>query len=105
VTTAGLVVDGLAQVEQHTPKFAVTDIKLSAGSGLEIISALMRYCPGTRAIIRAGYGNIATAVNAVKVGATDYLKTGRCRRRRSGTLAQKGGKAQPPVRPMSAGRV
>ena len=106
VTTAGSVADGLAQVDQHTPEFAVIDMKLSDGSGLEIISALKRHCPETRAIILTGYGNIATAVNAVKIGATDYLaKPTDADDIVATLLAQKGGKAQPPAHPMSAGRV
>ena len=73
VTTAESVADGLEQVEQAAPAFAVVDMRLGDGNGLDVISALKRSRPEARAIILTGYGNIATAVNAVKLGAVDYL--------------------------------
>src|SRR5438874_11715051 len=73
VTTAESVADGLAQLETISPAFAVVDMRLEDGNGLEVISALKRRRPDARAIILTGYGNIATAVNAVKLGAVDYL--------------------------------
>src|SRR5438445_2405035 len=72
VTTAESVADGLAQLETISPAFAVVDMRLEDGNGLEVISALKRRRPDARAIILTGYGNIATAVNAVKLGAVDY---------------------------------
>ncbi len=62
-----------AQVEQAAPAFAVVDMRLGDGNGLDVISALKRRRPEARGIILTGYGNIATAVNAVKLGAVDYL--------------------------------
>ena len=73
VTTAESVADGLTQLETPSPAFAVVDMRLEDGNGLEVISALKRRRPDARAIILTGYGNIATAVNAVKLGAVDYL--------------------------------
>ena len=73
VTTAESVADGLMQVEKAAPAFAVVDMRLGDGNGLDVISALKRRRPEARAIILTGYGNIATAVNAVKLGAVDYL--------------------------------
>ena len=73
VTTAESVADGLLQVEKAAPAFAVVDMRLGDGNGLDVISALKRRRPDARAIILTGYGNIATAVNAVKLGAVDYL--------------------------------
>src|SRR5258705_7802308 len=73
VTTAESVADGLAQLETISPAFAVVDMRLEDGNGLDVISALKRRRPDARAIILTGYGNIATAVNAVKLGAVDYL--------------------------------
>src|SRR5262249_7505325 len=73
VTTAESVADGLTQLETTSPAFAVVDMRLEDGNGLEVISALKRRRPDARAIILTGYGNIATAVNAVKLGAVDYL--------------------------------
>lgn len=73
VTTAESVAEGLMQLEQSPPAFAVVDMRLQDGNGLEVISALKRRRPDARGIILTGYGNIATAVNAIKLGAVDYL--------------------------------
>ena len=73
VTTAESVAEGLTQLETASPAFAVVDMRLEDGNGLDVISALKRRRPDARAIILTGYGNIATAVNAVKLGAVDYL--------------------------------
>ncbi|MFX7844818.1 response regulator, partial [Acinetobacter baumannii] len=55
------------------PAFAVVDMRLGDGNGLDVISALKTARPDARGVILTGYGNIATAVNAVKLGAVDYL--------------------------------
>ena len=73
VTTAESVSDGLLQVEKSAPAYAVVDMRLGDGNGLDVISALKRRRPDARGIILTGYGNIATAVRAVKLGAIDYL--------------------------------
>src|ERR1044071_8329852 len=73
VTIAETVADGLLQVERVAPAYAVVDMRLADGNGLDVISALKQRRPEARAIILTGYGNIATAVNAVKIGAVDYL--------------------------------
>ncbi|HXM31445.1 MAG TPA: ActR/PrrA/RegA family redox response regulator transcription factor [Xanthobacteraceae bacterium] len=73
VETADSVAAGLAAVEKSPPAFAVVDMRLGDGSGIEVISALKDRRPDARSIILTGYGNIATAVNAVKLGAVDYL--------------------------------
>src|ERR1700760_3509997 len=67
VTTAESVAEGLLQVEKAAPAFAVVDMRLGDGNGLYVISAMKRRRPEARAIILTGYGNIATAVNAVKL--------------------------------------
>src|SRR5262249_2589951 len=61
------------QVEKAPPAYAVVDMRLGDGNGLDVISALKRRRPDARGIILTGYGNIATAVNAIKLGAVDYL--------------------------------
>src|SRR5580704_14154019 len=71
VVTAESVADGLLQVEKSPPAFAVVDMRLADGNGLDVISAMKKRRPDARAIILTGYGNIATAVNAVKLGAVD----------------------------------
>ncbi len=106
VTTAESVADGLLQVETATPAFAVVDMRLADGNGLDVISALKRRRPEARAIILTGYGNIATAVNAVKLGAVDYLaKPADADDVVAALLAQDTKKIEPPENPMSADRV
>ena len=106
VTTAESVAEGLTQLETASPAFAVVDMRLEDGNGLDVISALKRRRPDARAIILTGYGNIATAVNAVKLGAVDYLsKTVDADDVVAALLALDGRKAEPPENPMSADRV
>ena len=73
VTSCDSVSDGLAQIGKAAPAFAVVDLRLGDGNGLDVVSALKRKRPDARAIVLTGYGNIATAVTAVKMGAVDYL--------------------------------
>jgi two-component system response regulator RegA len=106
VTTAESVADGLLQVEQNPPAFAVVDMRLGDGNGLDVISALKRRRADARGIVLTGYGNIATAVNAVKLGAVDYLaKPADADDVVNALLAVDGRKAEPPEHPMSADRV
>ena len=106
VTTAELVADGLLQVEKAAPAFAVVDMQLGDGNGLDVISAMKRRRPEARAIILTGYGNIATAVNAVKLGAVDYLaKPVDADDVAAALLAFDNKKIEPPENPMSADRV
>ena len=106
VTTAESVADGLTKLETASPAFAVVDMRLEDGNGLDVISALKRRRPDARAIILTGYGNIATAVNAVKLGAVDYLsKPVDADDVVAALLAIDGRKAEPPENPMSADRV
>ena len=62
-----------ALATQQPPAFAVVDLRLGDGSGLEIVAALRKARPTARIVMLTGYGNIATAVAAVKAGAVDYL--------------------------------
>ena len=106
VTTVETVAEGLSQVEQAAPAFAVVDMRLGDGTGLDVISALKRRRPEARGIILTGYGNIATAVTAVKLGAVDYLaKPCDADDVVAALLAQDDAKIEPPENPMSADRV
>jgi two-component system, response regulator RegA len=71
--TANSVADGAALLAELAPAYAVFDLKLGDGSGLDLMRALKAKRPEARAIILTGYGAIATAVTAVKLGAFDYL--------------------------------
>ena len=107
VTTAESVSDGLLQVEKAAPAFAVVDMRLGDGNGLDVISAMKKRRPEARAIILTGYGNIATAVTAVKLGAVDYLaKPADADDVYNALVASTSTvKAPPPENPMSADRV
>ena len=106
VTTAESVAEGLRQVERAAPAFAVVDMRLGDGNGIDVITALKRRRPEARAIVLTGYGNIATAVNAVKLGAADYLaKPVDADDVVAALLAQDNQKIEPPENPMSADRV
>jgi two-component system, response regulator RegA len=106
VTTAETVADGLTHLETNLPAYAVVDMRLEDGNGLDVISVLKKRRPDSRAIILTGYGNIATAVNAVKLGAVDYLsKPVDADDVVAALLALDGRKADPPENPMSADRV
>ena len=106
VMTAESVAEGLIHLETSSPAFAVVDMRLGDGNGLDVISALKRRRPDARAIILTGYGNIATAVTAVKLGALDYLaKPVDADDVVNALLALEGKSAEPPENPMSADRV
>jgi len=106
VSIAESVAEGLLQVEKSPPAFAVVDMRLADGNGLDVISAIKKRRPEARAIILTGYGNIATAVNAVKLGAVDYLaKPVDADDVAAALLAADNKKIEPPENPMSADRV
>lgn len=73
VLMAESVAEGIAHVKRAAPFFAVVDLRLADGSGLDVIESLHQARPEARAVVLTGYGNIATAVTAVKLGAIDYL--------------------------------
>jgi two-component system response regulator RegA len=67
------VAEGRAMVEAHPPAYAVVDLRLTDGNGLDVVQVLHGRRPDSRVIVLTGYGAIATAVAAVKIGAVDYL--------------------------------
>jgi len=106
VVTADSVAGGIAAAEAAPPAFAVVDLRLGDGSGLDVVSALRKTRPGARIVILTGYGNIATAVAAVKAGALDYLpKPADADAVERALLAIEGAPPAPPEDPMSADRV
>jgi two-component system response regulator RegA len=106
VTSCDSVAEGLSQIAKAAPAFAVVDLRLGDGNGLDVVSALKRKRPDARAIVLTGYGNIATAVTAVKLGAVDYLsKPADADDVVSALLASGNQKSEPPSNPMSADRV
>ena len=87
------------------PAYAVVDLRLGDGSGLDVVSTLREHRPDIRAVILTGYGNIATAVAAVKAGAVDYLPKPADADAIENALLQSGDGPPPPENPMSADRV
>ncbi len=73
VRLADTVAEGIAEVRKEAPGYAVVDLRLTDGNGLDVIEALHATRPDARVVVLTGYGNIATAVTAVKLGAIDYL--------------------------------
>jgi len=106
VTSCDTVSDGLAQIGKSAPAFAVVDLRLGDGNGLDVVSALKKKRPEARAIVLTGYGNIATAVTAVKMGAIDYLsKPADADDVVAALLSTSSDKSELPANPMSADRV
>ena len=106
VATANSVADGIASVEGSPPPYAVVDLRLGDGSGLDVVKRLHELRPNARAIVLTGYGNIATAVAAVKLGAVDYLPKPADADQILAALKQGEEDApQPPELPMTADRV
>jgi two-component system response regulator RegA len=106
VTTADSVASGTAAATSAPPAFAVVDLRLADGSGLDVVEALRKARPGARIVVLTGYGNIATAVAAVKAGAVDYLpKPSDADAVEQALLAQDSVLPPPPQDPMSADRV
>jgi two-component system response regulator RegA len=106
VTLALSVTEALKIIETDPPAYAVVDMRLEDGNGLDVLQALGRKRPEARAIMLTGYGNLTTAVTAVKLGAADYLaKPADTDEIYDALMAQSGDKPAPPDNPMSADRV
>jgi two-component system response regulator RegA len=107
ITQVESVSEALIAVADRAPAFAVLDMRLEDGSGLAVVDSLRATRPDARIIMLTGYGNIATAVAAVKAGAVDYLaKPADADDVVNALLAADTGKTPPPPEnPMSADRV
>ena len=106
VRSASTVGEGVDLIRQKPPAFAIVDMRLEDGNGLDVIAELSRARTDSRAIVLTGYGNIATAVTAVKLGAVDYLpKPADADDVTDALLAPPYSQAPPPDNPMSADRV
>lgn len=73
VTSAASVTEGLRVVLTAAPDYAIIDLRLRDGSGLDVVEALEQRLPDARAIIITGHGNIPTAIAAARLGAIDYI--------------------------------
>lgn len=106
VHVAGSVKEGISLGKSLKPAYAVVDMRLDDGNGLDVVESLRAENPQARIIMLTGYGNIATAVEAVKRGAVDYLaKPADADEIHAALTADVEGRAAPPENPMSADRV
>jgi two-component system response regulator RegA len=106
VETAGSVAAGKAISTARPAAYAVVDLRLEDGNGLDVVEVLRDRRPDARIVVLTGYGAIATAVAAVKIGATDYLsKPADAADIMNALLANTDGLPPPPENPMSADRV
>ena len=106
VIQAESVERGINLVKNSPPAFAVIDLRLTDGSGLDVVKEIRKSKKDSKIIMLTGYGNIPTAVAAVKAGATDYIpKPAVADDVENALLASPEKKAIPPENPMSADRV
>lgn len=106
VSAVGSVAEARDIIRLNPPAFAVLDMRLEDGSGLDLVEPLNAHRPDARIVMLTGYGNIATAVAAVKAGAVDYLsKPADADDVARALLARTGDLPEPPDNPMSADRV
>ena len=106
VSQAEGVKKGLDAVKNNKPAFAVVDLRLGDGNGLEVVKEIQNSNSNSRVVMLTGYGNIPTAVAAIKQGAIDYLaKPADADDVEKALLANPNKKAEPPENPMSADRV
>ena len=106
VTQAESVKKGIDSLKIKKPAFAVIDLRLNDGNGLEVVKEIQSLNNNSRIIMLTGYGNIPTAVAAIKQGAIDYLaKPADADDVEKALLADPKSKAQPPENPMTADRV
>ena len=104
--TAESVAAGKAIATTRPPAYAVVDLRLEDGYGLDVVEVLRERRPDCRIVVLTGYGAIATAVAAVKAGATDYLSKPADANDVTNALLSRGESLpEPPENPMSADRV
>ena len=106
VQEAKTVTNALNMVKKSPPHFALVDLRLEDGNGLEVVKELSKVKKDSRIVMLTGYGNLPTAVAAVKAGAIDYIaKPVDADDVEAALLARPESKAKPPENPMSADRV
>ena len=106
VSIADTVAEGLVLAKSVKPAYAVVDLRLGDGNGLDVVEVLRARRPDSRIVVLTGYGAIATAVAAVKIGATDYLsKPADANDITNALLSGDDELPPPPENPMSADRV
>lgn len=108
VQVAHTVQNGLDTAHSFRPDFALLDLRLADGSGLDLVADIKRTVPDCRIVMMTAYGNIATAVSAIKQGAVDYLPKPADADAIEATLLARTGASKlppPPANPMPADRI
>ena len=106
VTQAESVKQGINQAKNSPPAYAIVDLRLNDGNGLEVVREIQKLKKDSRIVMLTGYGNIPTAVAAIKAGAIDYIpKPADADDVENALLASPEKRATPPENPMSADRV
>ena len=107
VMAAPSLAEAQALIRQSPPAYAVLDLRVGDGNGLDLVPTIQDQRPNARIVMLTGYGNIATAVAAVKAGAVDYIAKPADADQVEAALKAKGDQAlpPPPENPMSADRV
>ncbi len=106
VKEAKSIKESIELVKKSPPNFALIDLRLEDGNGLDVVKELSKRRKDSRIVMLTGYGNLPTAVAAVKAGAIDYIaKPVDADDVEAALLAKPESKAKPPENPMSADRV
>lgn len=106
VLSAGSLADATQLVQEVPPVYAVLDLRLDDGNGLELVGLLREIAPAARIVMLTGYGNLASAVSAIKAGAVDYLpKPVDADRLKAALLGEAEYAPQPEEQPMTPERV
>ena len=106
VIQAESVKQGIIMAKNSPPAFAIVDLRLNDGNGLEVVKEIQKLNKNSKVVMLTGYGNIPTAVAAVKAGAIDYIpKPADAEDVENALLASPESRAKPPENPMSADRV
>ena len=106
VYPASSMADFCKIIENVSPNYAIVDLRLNDGTGLDAVESIRKSNPDSKIIVLTGYGAIATAVAAVKIGAIDYLsKPADANDILNALVFSDQSKPPPPVNPMSADRV
>jgi len=106
VSQAESVKQGITMAKSSPPAFAVVDLRLNDGNGLQVVKEIQKVNKSSKVIMLTGYGNIPTTVAAIKAGAIDYIpKPADADDVENALLASPDSRAIPPENPMSADRV
>ena len=93
------------EAERESPEYALVDLRLPDGFGLDLVRDLVALDPTTRVVVLTGYGSLATAVRAVRLGAADYSRNRRTTRSPARCSARRPGRGGRPSSLASVGHI